>query len=512
MSVIERTTEPLPRSIHLPPLRAFSIAFVFIFGLVLFGLIDRVRANPRLFWSFMGAVAVLLAWSAVLFPSAWRRGRRLTLEFVPRLQHYLQACLQTAIFAYWGCYWRQVYDWYYLVIAQLVFAYAFDLLLSWSRRDTCTLGFLPFPIVFSTNLFLWFKPDWFYFQFMMLALGFAAKELIRWNKQGRDTHLFNPSSFSLMVFSLALILTGTTDITWGKEIAITQFYPPHMYLFIFLIGLAAQYLFGVTTMTMLAVATTYFFGLSFYHATGVYFFFDSYIPISVFFGMHLLFTDPSTAPRTELGRMIFGALYGLGNFVLYYVLQRAGAPEFYDKLLPVPILNVMIQLIDRAAGSAMLRWFDPSAFGRSLVGRRRNLAYIALWTIVFAMTSAAQGVGDKHPGQFVPFWQRACREDRPYACLYLAGMHENFCRQGSGWACNELGILQAERELDRIAAEGWFERGCDLGFMPACRNMNRIITGRATAETAAPTLQHYPIIFRVRKTPLTNLTPSACYA
>src|SRR5436190_3070405 len=486
MSVIERRTEPPPRSIQLPPLGGFGIAFVFMFGLALFGLIDRVRANPRLFWSFMGAVAVLMAWSAVLFPSAWRRRRTLTLEFVPRPQHYLQACLQTAIFAYWGWYWRQVYDSYYLVIAQLVFAYAFDLLLSWSRRDTYRLGLLPFPIVFSTNLFLWFKPDWFYFQFMMLALGFAAKELFRWNKQGRDTHIFNPSSFSLMVFSLGLVLTGTTDITWGKEIAITQFYPPHMYLFIFLIGLPAQYLFGVTTMTMPAVVTTYLFGLAYYGATGVYFFFDSYIPISVFFGMHLLFTDPSTAPRTELGRMIFGALYGLGNVVLYAALQRAGAPEFYDKLLPVPILNVMIQLIDRAAGSGLLRWFDPSRFGRSLVGRRRHLAYITVWATMFVLMSAVQGVGDKHPGQFVPFWQRACREDRPHACPYLAVLHANFCRQGSGWACNELGILQAERQLDRIPAEGWFERGCDLGFTPACRNMNRIITGRATAETASP--------------------------
>src|SRR5207249_8056080 len=204
MIATEPTTEARPCSIYVPPLRGFGIASVFIFGFVLFGLLDRVRANPRLFWSFMGAVAVLLAWSAVLFGSAWCRRRRLTLEFVPRPQHYLQACLQTAIFAYWGWYWRQVYDSYYLVIAQLVFAYAFDLLLSWSRRDHYRLSFLPFPIVFSTNLFLWFKPEWFYFQFMMLALGFAAKELLRWNKHGRETHIFNPSSFSLMVFSLGL--------------------------------------------------------------------------------------------------------------------------------------------------------------------------------------------------------------------------------------------------------------------------------------------------------------------
>src|SRR5438445_12408604 len=102
-------------------------------------------------------------------------------------------------------------------------------------------------------------------------------------------------------------------MTCRKQFSIAQFYPPHMSLFIFLIGLPAQYLFGVTTMTMPAVMTTYLFGLAYYHATGVYFFFDSYIPISVFFGIHLLFNVPSTAPDKALGLMYFGHLYGLAN-------------------------------------------------------------------------------------------------------------------------------------------------------------------------------------------------------
>lgn len=53
--------------------------------------------------------------------------------------------------------------------------------------------------------------------------------------------------------------------------------------------------------------------------------------------MHLLFTDPSTSPRTELGRIIFGALYGLSTVALYVLLGKAGLPTFYDKLLQVPI-------------------------------------------------------------------------------------------------------------------------------------------------------------------------------
>ena len=108
---------------------------------------------------------------------------------------------KAAIFVYWGWYWPPVYESAYLIAAQLVFAYAFDMLLGWSRRDTYTLGLGPFPVIFSINLFLWFTPDWFWLQLLMVAAGFAAKELVRWRRDGRDVHIFNPSSFPLAVAS-----------------------------------------------------------------------------------------------------------------------------------------------------------------------------------------------------------------------------------------------------------------------------------------------------------------------
>src|SRR5205814_9838796 len=116
-----------------------------------------------------------------------------------------------------------------------------------------------------------------------------AKELIQWEKDGRRTHVFNPSSFPLAVFSLALVLTGATAISWGQEIATTLNVPPHIYLMIFLIGLPGQILFGVVTMTMAAAVTMYAFGALYLAGFGTYFFVDSYIPISVFLGMPLLF-------------------------------------------------------------------------------------------------------------------------------------------------------------------------------------------------------------------------------
>jgi hypothetical protein len=438
----------------LSPRRALVVPFLFTALMLACALYPPVRQNPRLLWSFLGTGAVLLAWDGVLLASALRHRRAFTLEIALRAQHYVQACAHTSIFLYWGWHWRPVYESAYLIVAQLFFAYAFDMLLGWSRRDTYTLGFGPFPIVLSTNLFLWFRQDWFYLQFVMIALGFAAKEFIRWNKDGRQTHIFNPSSFTLTIFSLALILTGASDITWGQDIAITQFYPPNMYLFLFLVALPGQFLFGVTTMTMSAVVTTYLFGLGYYAVTGTYYFFDSYIPIAVFLGMHLLFTDPSTAPRSELGRMMFGALYGLSTVALYALLGLAGVPTFYDKLLQVPLLNLSIKSIDRAVRSEALRRFDPAAIGRSLLGRRRNLAYMSVWVMVFAIMSAAQGVGDRHRGQWIPFWQQACRQNRVNACQYLVQLHTIYCRTGSGWSCNELRILQADKERDRPGSSG----------------------------------------------------------
>jgi len=444
-----------------------------------------VHQSPRLLWSFLGTGAVLLAWNGVLLVSALRQRRRFKLEIVLRKQHYVQACAHASILLYWGWYWRTVYESAFLIVAQLLFAYAFDLLLTWSRRDTATLGFGPFPIVFSTNLFLWFRQDWFYLQFAMIALAFAGKELIRWNRDGRSTHVFNPSAFTLTVFSLALILSGTSNITWGQDIAITQFYPPHMYLFLFLVALPGQLLFGVTTMTMAAVVTTYLFGLGYYAVTGTYYFYDSYIPIAVFLGMHLLFTDPSTAPRTDLGRVIFGVLYGLSTIALYALLGMAGMPPFYDKLLQVPLLNLSVTSIDRVVRSNALRRFDPGRIAASLSVSHRNLAYVSIWAIVFTVMSAAQGVGDRHRGQWLPFWQEACQHGSARACRYLVQLHATYCRAGSRWSCNELDVLLADNQADRAGS---------------------------IASRGSPSLAELPILLRGSKGPITDRSVASLYS
>ncbi|HET9358227.1 MAG TPA: hypothetical protein VFO58_00665 [Vicinamibacterales bacterium] len=105
-----------------------------------------------------------------------------------------------------------------MLTAQLLFAYGFDSLLSWTHRRAFALGFGPFPIIFSITLFFWFKDDWFYLQFGMVALGFLAKEFLRWTPDGVNTHIFNPSSFPLAVASALLLLTNASETTWGFDV------------------------------------------------------------------------------------------------------------------------------------------------------------------------------------------------------------------------------------------------------------------------------------------------------
>jgi hypothetical protein len=243
----------------------------------------------------------------------------------------------------------------------------------------------------------------------------------------------------------------------------------------------------------------------------IYFFYDSYIPIAVFLGMHLLFTDPSTSPRTELGRLIFGALYGASTLVLYQVLGTMGLPTFFDKLLQVPLLNLSIKSIDRAAASRALRVLDPATVAPSLTRYGRHLAYMTIWAIVFGGMSLAEGVGDNHRGQWLPFWRQACTEERRYACRYLADTQGAFCSRGSGWACNEQGILLARRERDLLAAAASMERGCALGFETACDNAERL-PDLGVLQSVPPTLDDYPIILRGSKGPVAARTTAGLHA
>ena len=448
-----------------PPLLFALLLLAYVF-------VPKVRDNPRLTWTFLGVGALILVWSAILWAVSARRSGAFRIEWAPIKSHYVQACVHSSIYAYWGWYWRKVYDEVPLIVSQILFLYALDALLSWSRGRSWRLGFGAIPITFSTNFFLWFKDDWYAWQFVMVAIGAFGKEFVRWNKDGKSAHIFNPSAVGLSVVSIFLIATNTTHLTWGVEVASTLAAPPHIYLEIFLLGLVVQYLFSVTLMTLSATAVLCLLDWMYTRGTGTFHFIDTTIPIAVFLGLHLLVTDPATSPRSNTGRVIFGALYGLGNFVLYWVFESYGLPEFYDKLLPVPVLNLCVIAIDRLSARGILARFN--AWEGRFAPRKVNLAHMGCWATLFLWMLATGKVDAPHPGASLDFWRQASERGAYRADKKLLKLVGSQAEQGDGPACNLLGVIYAEGKLlpkNETFAGNYFAAACRAGDEDGCTNV-----------------------------------------
>lgn len=476
-----------------------------IAGLLLLSLLPRVTGNEMLAWSVRGAALGLagwLAWLQINLRTIANPTPRV-IEVVVRKQHYVQALVQASVYLYWGYHWRVVYDHAWLLVGQLLFAYAFDMLLTWSRRERYLLGFGVLPIVFSTNLFLWFRDDWFYLQFAMLAVGILGKELVRWQRDGKSTHIFNPSAFTLALFSLALLATGTTDLTWGTQIASTLTLAPHIYVYLFAVGLVVMYFFAITPIAASAAATLFGLSAAYWAVTGVPYFLDSEIPAAVFLGLHLLVTDPSTSPKHPLSKLMFGVLYGAGVFALYSLLDAFGAPTFYDKLLCVPLLNLSVPLLERLTGSLLARGLPRS-------GASNNLAHMSIWMVFFIGMTLLGKTDGRHAGDRLPFWQEACSERRLHACERLIRLETAYCADNSAWACNELGVSYAEGSIvaaDLPRALLLYSKACELRFAAACSN----VLQPQAAVRGAPHLLDLRLLLREGGRNLLDASPGELY-
>jgi len=434
-----------------------------------------VAASPALALSFRVAAGVLVAGALLVGLRAASEGRVLRLRWLAiRRAHWVQAIMHASLYTGWAWSWHPVVEHVPHLLAQVLFYYAFDLLLSWWRRDEARTGFGPLPIVGSINLFLWFRDDWFLLQFAMLAVGALAKELLVWEREGRRAHVFNPSSFPLFLVCVALWATGQDGITFARDIAVSQGAVPHAWLGIFLLGLVVQSLFAVTLVTLLAVATLAAVNLAFTALTGVYAWVDVGIPAAVYLGCHFLVTDPATSPRPALGRAAFGVLYGASVFALYMLLVWAEGPAWYDKLLCVPLLNLLVRPLDR--------------LGARPPGRGANLAHVALGTVLFAGLSSAGLLGERHPGRDLAFWERACREQRFRACQSFAELVDEACHDGQWTRCEQYAWLLAGGEgvaRDLPDAGYHLTLACQEGVTSACEALPGFLAGGGEAALAA---------------------------
>ncbi|MBU0553103.1 sel1 repeat family protein [Myxococcota bacterium] len=454
-------TSPTP----LVPIRAL-VGFIVAMHLLLFGLgfIPRVAESPPVQRAIWGAAAVTALWTLLL----WLKKRPLSADVLIRRAHWVQILMHSTIFIYWGFYYDEVRRIAPLILAQIPLAYLVSLLTAWTLGRRWHLGFGPIPIIGSTNLFLWFKDPWFHWQLVMVALAFMGKDLVRWRRNGGKRHIFNPSGLALSVVSLVVILGGDSSITWGNEIATRLQLAPHMFEVIFAVGVTVQLLFGVAWTTLAAAGSVWLIGLAYTWLTGDWFFTDTTIPIAVFLGMNLLITDPVTSPDNASGKALFGALYGVMVFPLYIVLPLIGQPAFYDKLLQVPLCNLMAPPLERW-GARIEAWWASIRPGQArLTPRGARWAAVMGWGALFLIIRPGLIA---HPGAEPSAWRDRCAQGEAKACVELKHTLEKGCALGRAEVCHALATqLLAPEALLRNPARGHrlLTEACAAGYAPSC--------------------------------------------
>ncbi|MBK6940649.1 MAG: SEL1-like repeat protein [Planctomycetes bacterium] len=470
------------------PLLASATLFAFL-------VCKPIAANERLQWTFAGVATLVGAWALALWLRGRAHGRVFAIEPNVVRAHYVQALVQFTIYAYWSRSSPGVITEAPLIVAQVVYLYALDALMSWSRGRPFRLGYGALPIIFSTNLLLWFRPDYYYFQFAMVTVGALGKQWLTWTRDGRRTHIFNPSVFGQSVVALVLIATGaTTKYTMGEEIAVSFESLDHIWTLLFLLGLVVQGLFQVTLMTLAGVSTLALLNLAYTGMTGSYWFVTLNIGATVFLGMHLLMTDPSTSPRTNVGRVMFGSLYAVGYFMLFRVFDDHAVPVFWDKLLPVPILNLCVPLFDRLARSGAVGRLNQ-AWERALAPHASNAVHMTVWAAVAGTMLWTGFIQGPHPGKSLGFWVRAAEEGRPRAAQNLL-LLANYRAQFESAEANEiLGRVYHEgkyvRQDDKVAA-AYFVRACQLGAGSACAVLGRWhLEGHAVVRNPSIAAQYF---------------------
>ena len=134
----------------------YSGAWLFL-GFV--GLLTALTALSRVSQSTPLLTVFSLTIATALIGLLWcrvRSGGPLPWQMVIRKPHIVQTAVQLGVFAYWGSAWSPVYEQAPLIFAQVCLAYLCEAYFSWRRFGLWRLGFGPFPVVLSTNLFLWF--------------------------------------------------------------------------------------------------------------------------------------------------------------------------------------------------------------------------------------------------------------------------------------------------------------------------------------------------------------------
>jgi hypothetical protein len=260
--------------------------------------------------------------------------------------HLIQTLAQGSIYLYVGHFWPGIGPWLPKLLAQLVFANLFYFAFTLARENQIRIGLSMFPIVLSINLFLWFQPRFFWLHFVLIAVAIAAKQFWVRENRGKISHIFNPSALVMAGAALIVIVFDLDFMVKSSDLIYAYTGVPHLLPWIFAVGCISQWVGGVALVALGAFVALiageamadFLIGSAFQ---------GHWVHPSVFIGVTLLVTDPATTPKGKLAQFAYGCVYGLLIVPIAYLLSSTGNKSFYDKLLPVPILNYFMPQFER---------------------------------------------------------------------------------------------------------------------------------------------------------------------
>ncbi len=326
---------------------------------------------------------------------AFRRRVAIELGSNFKITHALPGALQVVLFTYWLSHWPEGRVLAELLVVQVAYAYVVDFLFSVLHEQRWRVGLGPIPVVLSTNLFAQFSGDTFWCALLAVAIGLAAKTFI--TRGGR--HIFNPSVIGLTVVAVIdLAAPGIATPDFAHEFDA----PPNMTELILMLALIVQLRLPVVLVTLGAtlgiIATNQV-------APDIAF---SPVWAAVTLVLCLLITDPATIPRTDKGKLMFGAFIGAGMVVGHNLLMYAGHSDFWAKVACVPLANLLVPAFDRVARAT------PNLPG---LGERFAKGHVALW-LAISLGLLAQGKASTFTGADAADYTSHC---------YVGGASENDC-------------------------------------------------------------------------------------
>jgi hypothetical protein len=288
-----------------------------------------------------------------------------------KFTHVLPTLLQIALFTYWSIYWPGVIEHLPVLAAQLVLAYAFDFLLSWTLRLPYSPSLGPLPIVLSTNLFVWFPPDSVLLYALVIVVALSSKALIR--SGGR--HLFNPSVLGITVVGILCIVLPR--FFQYQDISHDFDRPPQMALVIILLALIPQIRLGTAPVAVGAALSMVGTMLIVFSLTGYRGGPSPWWPPWLL-AITLLAPDPATIPSASVSRLLFGLFLGVTFYVVSRALLYSIGTDFFSKIIPISMANLLVPSFERVGGRLSARW-------PSLQSARAHGAYIASWVTMSAL-------------------------------------------------------------------------------------------------------------------------------